>query len=106
MKRSLMVFLKGVISIGLLVFFFTRIDFFHFLGVLSNAKFSYVAICLGLYIVGQLLSSMRWALLARTVGFENPLKDFALYYLIGMFFSLFTPSTVGGDVGRVIYLSR
>lgn len=106
MKQSLMVLLKGVISIGLLVFFLSRIDFFHFIGVLSNAKFSYIALCLGIYLVGQLLSSIRWALLARTVGFRNPLKDFALYYLIGMFFSLFTPSTVGGDVGRVFYLSR
>src|SRR4051812_38469457 len=106
MKRSLMVLLKGLISIGLLLFFLSRIDFFHFLGALSNAKFSYIAVCLLVYIAGQLLSSIRWAVLARTVGFENPLTDFAAYYLIGMFFSLFTPSTVGGDVGRVVYLSR
>jgi glycosyltransferase 2 family protein len=106
MKQSLMVLLKGVISLGLLAFFLSRLDFFHFIGVLSNAKFSYIALCLGIYLIGQLLSSIRWALLARTVGFQNPLKDFALYYLIGMFFSLFTPSTVGGDVGRVFYLSR
>jgi glycosyltransferase 2 family protein len=106
MKQSLMVLLKGLISIGLLVFFLSRIDFFHFLGALSNAKFSYIAMCLLIYLVGQLLSSVRWALLARTVGFQNTLKDFAQYYFIGMFFSLFTPSTVGGDVGRVIYLAR
>src|SRR5689334_10398246 len=106
MKQSLMVLLKGVISLGLLAFFLSRLDFFHFIGVLSNAKFSYIALCLGIYLIGQLLSSIRWALLARTVGFQNPLKDFALYYLIGMFFSLFTPSTVGGDVGRVFYVSR
>jgi uncharacterized membrane protein YbhN (UPF0104 family) len=101
-----MVLLKGLISLGLLGFFLTRIDFFHFLGALSNAKFSYIALCLVIYLVGQLLSSVRWALLARTVAFQNHLKDFAQYYLIGMFFSLFTPSTVGGDVGRVYYLAR
>ena len=106
MKQSLMVLLKGLISLGLLGFFLSRIDFFHFLGALSNAKFSYIALCLVIYLVGQLLSSVRWAFLARTVGFQNPLKDFAQYYLIGMFFSLFTPSTVGGDVGRVYYLAR
>ncbi|MEE9185800.1 MAG: lysylphosphatidylglycerol synthase transmembrane domain-containing protein, partial [Candidatus Binatia bacterium] len=31
--------------------------------------------------------------------------DFAIFYFIGMFFNLFAPSTVGGDVGRVYYLS-
>lgn len=106
MKQSLMILVKGVISLGLLGFFLSRIDFFHFLGALSNAKFSYIALCLVIYLFGQLLSSVRWAMLARTVRFENSLKEFAQYYFIGMFFSLFTPSTVGGDVGRVYYLAR
>ncbi|HTM07523.1 MAG TPA: lysylphosphatidylglycerol synthase transmembrane domain-containing protein [Verrucomicrobiae bacterium] len=106
MKQSLTVLLKGLISIGLLLFFLSRIDFFHFVGALSNAKFSPIVLCLVIYLAGQLFSSIRWALLARTVGFQNGLKNFAQYYLIGMFFSLFTPSTVGGDVGRVFYLSR
>jgi len=30
----------------------------------------------------------------------------SFYYLIGMFFNLFAPSTVGGDVTRVYYLAR
>ena len=29
-----------------------------------------------------------------------------LFYYIGMFFNLFAPSTLGGDAGRVFYLSR
>ena len=106
MKGYLAIFLKGAISLGLLAFFLSRIDLTHLLEALSNAKFSYVAICLAVYVLGQCLSSIRWALLARTVGFDNPLADFTVYYFIGMFFSLFTPSTVGGDVGRVFYLAR
>lgn len=106
MKGHLATFLKAAISLGLLAFFLSRIDLTHLIEALSNAKFSYVAICLVVYVLGQCLSSIRWALLARTVGFDNPLTDFTVYYFIGMFFSLFTPSTVGGDVGRVFYLAR
>lgn len=106
MKRFLMIFLKALISIGLLVFFLTRIDFFHFLDVLSAAKFSYIALALSIYLFGQMASSIRWALLAGALRFETRYKDFAAFYFIGMFFSLFTPSTVGGDVGRVFYLAR
>jgi uncharacterized membrane protein YbhN (UPF0104 family) len=40
------------------------------------------------------------------LGFNNPFKEFSVFYFIGMFFNLFAPSTVGGDVGRVIYLTR
>jgi glycosyltransferase 2 family protein len=106
MKRFLAPLLKAFVSLALLAFFLTRIDFRHFLGVLSAAKFSYIAVALAAYLFGQLVSSLRWLLLARALGFENRFKDFALYYFIGMFFSLFTPSTVGGDVGRVFYLTR
>ena len=106
MKRSIMIFVKAGVSLGLLAFFLSRIDLFHFLGILSSARLSYVAASLAIYLFGQILSSLRWALLARAVGFQNPWKDFAAFYLIGMFFSLFTPSTVGGDVGRIFYLAR
>jgi len=41
----------------------------------------------------------------RLLGYKNPFEDFAIFYFIGMFFNLFAPSTVGGDVGRVYYLS-
>src|SRR2546430_16693092 len=44
--------------------------------------------------------------LARPLGFKMPFKVLVHYYLIGMFFNLFAPSTVGGDISRVYYLSR
>jgi uncharacterized protein (TIRG00374 family) len=106
MKRYFMVVLKAGISLGLLAYFLSRVDFFHFLDILSSARLSYVLLAMLIYLCGQLVSSLRWELLARILGFQNPFKDFAVFYFIGMFFSLFTPSTVGGDVGRVFYLSR
>lgn len=106
MKRSLAPLLKGLVSLALLGFLLWRIDLFHFLGALSAAKFPVIAVALLAYLVGQLVSSLRWLLLARALGFENRFKDFAIYYFIGMFFSLFAVSTVGGDVGRVFYLTR
>lgn len=109
MKKSspiLFWLLKGLVSLGLLSFLFYRIDVPHLLGVLSSARLSYLILALLAYFLGQIISSIRWALLARTLGFGNPFKDFMAFYLIGMFFNLFAPSTVGGDAGRVFYLAR
>lgn len=109
MKKSSPLFfwlLKGLVSLGLLSFLLSRIDLPRFLGALSSAHLSYVVLALLAYFLGQMMSSMRWALLARPLGFENPFKDFIAFYLIGMFFNLFAPSTVGGDAGRVFYLAR
>lgn len=107
MKKRLAFFLlKVLVSAGLLVFLFFRIDLLQLLRVLRTAHFSYLAFALVGYLIGQLLSSVRWALLARPLGFARSFKEFTLLYFIGMFFNLFAPSTVGGDVSRVFYLAR
>jgi uncharacterized membrane protein YbhN (UPF0104 family) len=62
------------------------------------------AAAVALYLAGQLLSAWKWALLGRVLGFVCPLGVYVRYYLIGMFFNVFGPSTVGGDVARALYL--
>ena len=105
MRRSLPILLKVSVSFGLVVYLFNRIEIEGVLNVMGSAHGSYLAVVLVAYLATQLISALRWAVLARAVGFEKPLREFAVYYLIGMFFNLFAPSTVGGDVGRVYYLA-
>lgn len=109
MKRirpGLALLLKTLVSLGILAFLLTRIDVTQFLRVLSTARLGYAGVALLGYFVGQVISSVRWMLLARPLGLKNPFRDFASFYFIGMFFNLFAPSTVGGDFGRVFYLAR
>jgi uncharacterized membrane protein YbhN (UPF0104 family) len=77
-----------------------------FLGTLAAADFTYVGLVLVIYLMVQLMSAVRWMVLARPLGFETPLKDMVVFYFIGMFCNLFAPSTVGGDLTRVYYLAR
>ncbi len=102
---GLKLLLKIIVSLGLLIFLFSRINISELLRVLLFAHPSYIFVVLMVYLIGQFIISIRWALLARPLGYKNPFKDFAIFYFIGMFFNLFAPSTVGGDVGRVYYLS-
>lgn len=106
LRPAVSLLLKALVSLGILGFLFSRIDAGQFLRVLATASPLYVGIVLVGYFTGQLASSLRWALLARPLGFGNPLREFTCFYFIGMFFNLFAPSTVGGDVGRVFYLAR
>lgn len=105
-RPALIILLKTLVSLGLLSFLFSRIDMTQLLRSLFSARPSYLIAAMTGYFLGQILSSVRWALLARPLGFKNTFKDFAVFYFIGMFFNLFAPSTVGGDVGRVFYLAR
>jgi hypothetical protein len=58
----------------------------------------------GLYVLSQVVSGLRWQLLARPLGFRRRLGPFVAYYFIGMYFNLFLPTSVGGDVVRAWYL--
>jgi uncharacterized membrane protein YbhN (UPF0104 family) len=99
-------FVKLIVSAGLLGYFLSRVDVTRLLQTFASAQFSYIALALGIYLVAQTVSAVRWTALARPLGIETPFKNLVQYYLIGMFFNLFAPSTVGGDVTRVYYLMK
>ena len=106
-RKSILSFaLKLSVSVGLLGYLVTRIDGEQFAHTLASANFSYIALALIIYLGTQVVSALRWTVLTRPLGIGTPYKDLATYYFIGMFFNLFAPSTVGGDVSRVYYLAR
>jgi len=105
-KPLLILLLKIFVSVGLLVFFFTRIHIEHFLNTFAAAEFRYIALALVVYFISQFVSALRWQILAQPLGFTSAFKTFLNFYLIGMFFNLFAPGTVGGDVSRIYYLAR
>lgn len=58
----------------------------------------------GMLIACQIASARRWQILARELRFERSVPQMFAYYLIGMYFSLTLPTSVGGDVMRTWYL--
>lgn len=105
-KPFLSFLLKLLVSGGLIAYFLSTMDVGRLLQTFARARFSYIVVALGVYLVAQTVSAVRWATLARPLGIRTPFKDLIQYYLIGMFFNLFAPSTVGGDVSRVYYLVK
>jgi uncharacterized membrane protein YbhN (UPF0104 family) len=59
---------------------------------------------LGLLLACQVASARRWQVLARELRFERTVGQLLAYYLIGMYFNLLLPTSVGGDVMRTWYL--
>ena len=107
MKRAkpiLFFCIKLAVSGGLIAYFLTRIHIERFVHTFASADYSYIGLALVVYLCAQVISALRWFTLVRPLGIETPFKDVLRYYLIGMFFNLFAPGTVGGDVSRVYYL--
>ena len=63
-----------------------------------------LAFCL--FIIAQTISTYRWKMLLHTERMNIHFYNLIAYYFIGMFFNLFMPTLVGGDVVRGYYLYK
>jgi uncharacterized protein (TIRG00374 family) len=92
--------LKVLISLGLLGYLLSRTDL-HAIGTLLRSL--HVRVFLGallLYLLTQVLSSVRWKLLLRAEGIHLSIWRLILLYFEGMFFNLMLPTMIGGDIVR------
>lgn len=105
-KPAVILLVKLLVSVGLITYFLARIHIERFFDTLVSANLSLIALALVVYLLSQAVSAVRWTVLVRPLGIRTPFKDMLSYYLIGMFFNLFAPGTVGGDVSRVYYLVK
>jgi hypothetical protein len=92
-------------SVALLAFLAWRTDWRQMADAFAGLRAGWWLLAVALYAVTQVVSSLRWRLLARPLGFRQPLGRFVAYYYVGMFFNLVLPTSVGGDVMRAWYLN-
>lgn len=97
---------KILISVVLLGFLFHYTGLENTLARLSQANLWYIPVGVGFYLLSQVVSSYRWQFLSAPLGFKLSLREFYDYYLIGMFFNLFLPGAIGGDMLRMHYLAK
>ena len=105
-KPVIFLLVKLLVSGGLIAYILSRIHVERFLDTFAAANYSWIALALVVYLVAQAVSAVRWVALSKPLGIQTRFSDMLKYYFIGMFFNLFAPSTVGGDVSRVYYLVR
>jgi hypothetical protein len=95
-----------MVSAVLIFFLVKSAGFVKVKQVIVQSNLWILLICLILYLIGQAICSYKWKILAEALGFTNRTKEYFQYYFTGMFFNLFLPTTVGGDVIKSWYLSK
>lgn len=83
----------------------TRINFAHLMESFATLRPAYWMAAFILLACTQVLSTLRWKVLANAVGFGGSFYQYLKYFFIGMFFNLALPTSVGGDVVRAWYLA-
>jgi len=98
--------LRVLVSVGIVVYILVDVDTGDLAEALGDVHLGLVVGAVALYLVGQGLSAYKWSLIGRSVGLDKTVGEYGRFYFIGMFFNLFGPSTIGGDVVRALYLGE
>jgi uncharacterized protein (TIRG00374 family) len=105
MKRNLLFLLKLTVSVSLLVYLISIVDFSATLARLKDIKVGYAVVAFFISIGMVMLSALKWKIILRADGLDTPYLSLLQSYYIGNFLGLFLPSAFGGDVYRVYALS-
>ncbi len=97
---------RVAVSVLILLWLFSRIDIGAVFSAFSRIPALYWLSAFCLYVASQVISSIRWFIIGRTLGFGGRFITYLKFYFVGMYFNLFLPSAIGGDVLKAYFLSR
>ena len=106
-KKILSLFLRVGVSIFLLVILFrvNKIDLGDLAANIRHADKFILSAGFLLFGFVYLLGFLRWRMLLRAAGVDAALKKMVSSFSGGVFFSIFLPSTIGGDLVRAADLT-
>jgi glycosyltransferase 2 family protein len=109
-RRRLPAWLNGLLrvaaTVALMAYAVRDLDWAGFRRLLAAANWAWWLAALAMTLVVQVLAGVRWAALARPLGFDFPRRFFVRRFFEGMFFSLCLPSSIGGDVVKAVRIGQ
>src|SRR5262245_14184751 len=96
--------LRAAISAGMISYILVDVDHHDLWHAMASVRLHDLVLPFGVYLAGQVLSSVKWWMLGTSVGLKRAFTEYLRFYFIGMFLNVFGLNTIGGDVVRGLYL--
>lgn len=106
MKKRLANVAKLLVSVGLLAYLFTLIDWNDAWDSVKGMDWALFAAALLLFQSTLLIRSYRWGALLDALQIHAPIIRLLYLYYVGTFFNTFLPSGFGGDAIKMYELNR
>ena len=105
-KTHLFFLLKLMLTTALLIAVISYVDLTMVWERIRSVNPLWLIASMGCLIIGYIMCGLRWAWIAEGLGIEVSRSQKIRLYFLGMFASLFLPSTIGGDVIRGVLLAK
>jgi glycosyltransferase 2 family protein len=106
LKNALSLFLRFGLSGALLWWLFSRIDFHQMWAAVQGADVGYLTAGGIVFFCINFVILWRWRILLKAVGLKTKVYSSLRWFFTGLFFNLFLPTSVGGDVIKGLGLSK
>lgn len=104
-KKTLFEIIKITVTILLLYLLFRKLNFKELKSIFLHIRIPFFILGVFMYLLGIFISSLRWNLFLKHLGFEYKTLNLFSYYLKSLFFANFLPSG-GLDVARLMFLGK
>lgn len=105
MQQRLKTIIKIVISLGLFTYLVYKSEPKRIIEILGNVYkgdgLIYLSIAVSFGLLSILLMSIRWQIVLNNYDVKISVKRLSGFYMIGLFFNNFLPTSIGGDIVRI-----
>lgn len=98
--------LKAAVTIVGLGLVLSQIDLRNVSDTLLSAHWGWLGVTFALVLLSLVIRAIRWFFLLQGLGVTLSLRRLVALYYVGNFFNAFLPTSFGGDVMRVVEVTR
>ena len=98
--------LRWLVPLGLIGFLLSRVDWGEILPLLSQVSWTSLLLSALAFLLSQIVIAVRWQYLLRFQDIRLPLMRLVWLVLVGAFASNFLPTTIGGDLLKMVAIAR
>jgi uncharacterized protein (TIRG00374 family) len=106
LKRVISNVLRVAISLGLIGYLLYIADIPQILQIFNNANPLGILLAIVIFVIALFIMALRWKILTKSQNINSSSWQLFKYYLIGLFFNNFLPTSIGGDLARAFYLAK
>lgn len=105
MKKLLITSLRLIFTLVMVAWIISQVDLRSVGEVLAQARLPWLILGVAVNLISVLMASWRWQRILVGLGVIKPMLSVMRLVLIGAFFNMFLPSSVGGDVMKMVLIA-
>jgi len=105
-KRALSIALKLVVSLGLIYYLASGMNWQELGAIFKQIAVPFFALAVFFFLLSNLLGSLQWYLLLRAQDIRISFRQALVFYFVGVFFNNVLLGNIGGDAMRIYDIRR